>query len=147
MTSRGVAASVAVFVAGVALIVAAFVPWLSAGGTDVNGWHLTGDARVLFVVGIIAIGLGSLILAGYANTAMAVVLAAGAAICGAYAVSDMVDITAGNVHDVVHGRVHVGPGPWLVVAAAILLIVGATLAATSRQRTPSTHHPDDTNPA
>ncbi len=112
-----------VMIAGVALVVGAFLPWIAGYGVKASGWETTNDARFLFAVGIAVMAAGAAMVGGVVNGALRfVVLVAGVASI-AVGVADAVD--ARHATEVVSP--HPGAGVWLAIAAGALLLASLRL--------------------
>ena len=113
-----------------ALIIGAFLPWVTAstafgGGVSVNG--IDGDGKITAALGaaaavILLVGLGSRALHACIGAAVLGAIAAVAAFVDYNDAQDRVR-TANATSNLVHASV--GVGLWLTLAGAVALVVGA----------------------
>ena len=114
-----------VYVAGIALVVAAFLPWVVSGKIEIDGWHATGDARFLLAVGIGALLVGTGVMGGIAGRGVRYLVFVASVVVGAVAVSDIV--SAGRVRGGELVSTHAGAGPWLALSAGVVLLASIWL--------------------
>ncbi|HVX17149.1 MAG TPA: hypothetical protein VHA73_03870 [Acidimicrobiales bacterium] len=139
--------AVLVILAGVALVVAAFLPWVVGTGIEVDGWHATSDAKFLLGAGIVALAVGSLIVGSVPVRWPRVLIFVGAAATLALAASDIVD--ASHVANVQVPSPHAGSGPWLALVAGAVLLASLWFvrARPSVERERAGTHPERTEVA
>jgi hypothetical protein len=128
-----------VYVAGIALVVAAFLPWVVSGSIEIDGWHATTDAHVLLGIGIGALVVGTALMGGIGARLARALLFAGAVAVAAISVADLVDAGRVSAGQLVSARP--GAGPWLALSAAFVLLAAIWLVRPAVEPAPSGHPP------
>lgn len=122
-TARTLVGAGLALVAGIALVVAVFLPWVVAGSATVDGWHAAGDARFLFAIGILSLFAGVALVAAVPVRWLRLAVLVAAVAVVAIAATDAVD--AGRAATMGRATVRAGAGPWLALAAGVVLALSA----------------------
>jgi len=123
------------YAAGVALVAAPFLGWIRAAGEQVSGWDATPDARFVLAFGIASLVVATAVVGGVITAVVRWTLFGLAVVATAIGVSDIVD--AGKVSADVIGKASAGVGPWLTVAAGLVLALSVLLVRPAEESAPA----------
>lgn len=127
-----------VYIAAIALIVAAFLPWLERRGIQVDGWHSGGDARFLFALGIVGMLVATAIIGAWdVRPARWLLFIGGIAVIGVSG-ADLWD--AHHVSSDIVVAPHPGSGIWLALAAGFVLVASVWLLRPAKPSRSSPAH-------
>lgn len=128
-----------VYVAAIALIIAAFLPWLERRGIQIDGWHSGGDARFLFALGIVGILVATAIVGAWDIRPARWLLFIGGVAAIAVSGTDLWDAHRVSADIVV--APHPGSGMWLALAAGVVLVASVWLLRPAEPANKAvTHH-------
>ncbi len=111
----------------VLLIVGVFTPWVRTSDEVTNGFSASDDAKVLLGVGIVALALGALLVAGVRHIILRLGLVVLGVVTLVYSVVDIVSVTGSD-----NDTAAIGIGLILVPIAGVLLCLSGALAKHAR---------------